>query len=31
MKKQLVCESLQDFQIENGDLNEAIFSKIGQY
>ena len=28
MKKQLVCETLQEFQIENGELNEAIFSKI---
>jgi MoxR-like ATPase len=28
MKKQLVCESLQDFQIDRGELNEAIFSKI---
>ena len=27
MKKQLVCESLVDFQIKTGDLNEAIFSK----
>lgn len=30
MKKQLVFESLQDFQIARGELNEAIFSKIGQ-
>lgn len=29
MKKQLVFESLQDFQIANGELNEAVFSKIG--
>jgi MoxR-like ATPase len=28
MKKQLVFESLQDFQINRGELNEAIFSKI---
>lgn len=27
MKKQLVCETLQDYQIKKGDLNEAIFSK----
>ena len=29
MKKQLVFESLQDFQINRGELNEVIFSKIG--
>jgi len=28
MKKRLVFESLQDFQIDRGELNEAIFSKI---
>ena len=29
MKKQLVFESLEDFQIARGQLNEAVFGKIG--